>query len=270
MVTQRASQRSKLGLGGHSYIHQLGNDPQPSFQEQCTLVAACLDSGITLFDTTYHQERLALGRVLRELGRREEAEITAWNFFARSGKENDLAPWTPYEPHHIDLMLSELQTDHIDILVIHADDDERMLQRALGLAEEWIRAGKVRRAALGMADIQLLRSLPETHPVTHVFAPYNVFNREVLPVLEEAKERGLNVVAMSPFIRGWKLDEIGEEKALVADILLRWVSAQELVDHVIVSMRRVEWVNANLLSVARNRLSVEEQDLLAAWMRRVG
>jgi len=35
-------------------------------------------------------------------------------------------------------------------------------------------------------------------------------------------------------------------------------------------MRRVEWVNANLLSVARNRLSVEEQDRLAAWMRRVG
>jgi len=111
MVTQTASQRPKLGLGGHSYIHQLGNDPQPSFREQCTLVAACLDSGITLFDTTYHQERLALGRVLRELGRREEAEITAWNFFARSGKKNDLVPWTPYKPHHIDLMLSELQTD---------------------------------------------------------------------------------------------------------------------------------------------------------------
>ncbi len=29
----------KLGLGGHSYIAQLGNDPPASFAEQCALVA---------------------------------------------------------------------------------------------------------------------------------------------------------------------------------------------------------------------------------------
>ncbi len=267
-MTETSSRRSKLGLGGHSYIQQLGNDPQPSFQEQCALVAACLDAGVTLFDTTYYQERLALGRVLRELGRREEAEIAAWNFFAQPGKEDDLAPWTPYEPHHIDLMLSELQTDRVDILVIHAGDDERMLRRSLHLAGEWVRAGKVRRIALGMVGMQHVRSLPEGHPVTHIFAPYNAFNREVLPVFEEAKRRGLSVVAMSPFIRGWKLDEIEEDKALVADILLRWVAGQELVDHVIVSMRRAEWVGANLLSIARGPLSVEEQDRLATWIKR--
>ncbi len=135
-MPETSSQRSKLGLGGHSYIQQLGNDPQPSFQEQCALVAACLDSGITRFDTTYYQERLALGRVLRELGRREEAEIAAWNFFTRPGQEDVLAPWTSHESHHMDLMLSELQTDRVDILVIHAEDNESRLRRALHLVEE--------------------------------------------------------------------------------------------------------------------------------------
>ncbi len=269
MVTETSNQRSKLGLGGHSYIQQLGNDPRPSFQEQCALVTACLDAGITLFDTTYYQERLALGRVLQELGRREEAEIAAWNFFAQPGKEDDLGPWTPYEPHHIDLMLSELQTDRIDLLVIHAEEDERSLRRALDLAGDWVRAEKVRRVALGMVGMQHVRSLPEGHPVTHVFAPYNAFNGEVLPAFEEAKRQGLSVVAMSPFIRGWKLDEIEEDKALVADILLRWVAAQELVDRVIVSMRRAEWVSANLRSVARGPLSADEQDRLATWIKRV-
>jgi len=43
----------KLGLGGHSYIAQLGNDPPASFEEQCALVAACLDGGIHVLDTTY-------------------------------------------------------------------------------------------------------------------------------------------------------------------------------------------------------------------------
>jgi aryl-alcohol dehydrogenase-like predicted oxidoreductase len=263
-------QRSKLALGGHSYIEQLGNDPQPSFGEQCALVAACLDSGITLFDTTYYQERVALGRVLRELGRREEAQIAAWNFFAQPGQEDDLGPWTPYEPHHIDLMLAELQTDRVDILVIHADDNERRLRRALDLAGEWVEAGKVRQVALGMVGMSHLRSLPQMHPVTHVFAPYNAFNREGLPVFEEAKRRGLNAVAMSPFIRGWKLDDIGEDKTLVADILLRWIAAQGVVDHVIVSMRRAEWVSANLASIARGPLTAEEEVRLAAWITRVG
>jgi len=57
-------------VGGHSSIQQFGDDPQPSYQEQCALVAAGLTSGITLVDTTYHQERHALERAPRELDRR--------------------------------------------------------------------------------------------------------------------------------------------------------------------------------------------------------
>ena len=77
---------SKLGLGGHSFIEQLGNDPRASFEEQCGLVSACLDSGIRLIDTTYYQERVALGKVLQHLGRRNEAEIMAWNFFQQTSR----------------------------------------------------------------------------------------------------------------------------------------------------------------------------------------
>lgn len=270
MVNQTSSMAWKLGLGGHSYIEQLGNDPRPSFKEQCELVATCLDAGITLLDTTYYQERVALGRVLRELGRREEAEIAAWNFFAHAGREDDLAPWTPYEPQHIDIMLSELQTDRVDLLVIHAEDDEATLQRELDLAASWMHAGKVRRVALGMVEAGHLHSLPEGHPVTHVFAPYNAFNREALSTFSEAKRRGLSNIAMSPFIRGWKLDEIGEDKALVSDILLRWVAAQDMVDRVVVSMRKTEWVHVNVRSVARGPLSEEERARLGVWIDRVG
>lgn len=264
------SGRSKLGLGGHSYIQQLGNDPQPSFEEQCELISTCLDSGVALFDTTLYQERVALGKVMRELRRRDEAEIVAWNFFKQPGREDDVVPWTPYEPHHIDVMLGELQTDRVDILVIHAEDDEDTLRQGLDVAREWVRAGKVRRVALGMLGLRHLRMLPEAHPVSHVFAPYNAFNRDALTVFEEAKRMGLAAVAMSPFIRGWKLDEIGEDKALVSDILLRWVASQDIVDRVIVSMRRTEWVHANLRSAARGPLLAEEQDRLSGWLERVG
>ena len=71
-----------LVLGGHSFISQLGNDLPASDQERYAIVESCLDCGIRWFDTTYQPERIALGRVLRGLGRRHEASILAWNFFS--------------------------------------------------------------------------------------------------------------------------------------------------------------------------------------------
>ncbi len=265
---KRPTAASKLGLGGHSYIQELGNDPWPSPEEQRMLVSACLDSGVTLFDTTYYQERVALGGLLRALGRRDEAEITAWNFFKQPGREDQLVPYTPYEPHHLDIVLSELQTDRVDILVIHAHDDVAGLGRELGLVRDWMAEGRVRRAALGMAELRHVRSLPDGHPFGHVFAPYNAFNRAALPVFEEAKRRGMAAVAMSPFVRGWKLDEIGGDAASVADILLRWVAFQDAVDRVVVAMRRAEWLRANLRSIERGPLTTEAQARLAAWVER--
>ncbi len=82
----------KLGLGGHSYIAQLGNDPQATFEEQCALVAACLEAGIRLLDTTYYQERVALGRVLHQLGRRDEGTVIGWAFSSTLAKRTIWSP----------------------------------------------------------------------------------------------------------------------------------------------------------------------------------
>jgi hypothetical protein len=62
-------------------------------------------------DPTYYQERVALGRVLRHLGRRDEAPILAWNFFQAAGRENgSRRPDAVSAPDHLDVMLAELQT----------------------------------------------------------------------------------------------------------------------------------------------------------------
>jgi hypothetical protein len=92
--------QTKLGLGGHSFIAELGSDPEASFDEQVAIVAACLGSGARWIDTTYYQERVALGNVLQHLGRRSEARITAWNFFrqADSGTSSPAPPSMPPVP----------------------------------------------------------------------------------------------------------------------------------------------------------------------------
>ncbi|MBO7742771.1 aldo/keto reductase [Paenibacillus sp. MWE-103] len=261
---------AKLGLGGHSFIAELGNDPQASFEEQCAIVAACLDSGVGLIDTTYYQERVALGDVLDRLGRRDEAEIMAWNFFKRPGKEGELVGFTPYEPEHLAAMLAELRTDRIDVLVVHVHDDEARLRAELALAARWVSEGRVKRVALGMARPEHLLALPEGHPVTAVLAPYNAFYREAGELFRLAKERGIATIALSPFVRGWRLDELGADKDDAADILLRWAATQPAVDRVIVSMRRVEWVDANLRAVRSGPLSEAESARLRGWLSRGG
>ncbi len=261
---------AKLGLGGHSFIEQLGNDPAASFEEQCALVAECLDNGVTLIDTTYYQERVALGKVLKTLGRRDEARIMAWNFFRQPGQEDELVPYTPYEAHHLDVMLEELQTDFIDILVVHVHADAEQLASELELARGWRDAGRVGTVALGMVELRHLDILPPGHPVTHVLAPFNAFNRDAEALFRRAREMGLHAIALSPFIRGWKLDEIGGDRRAVSDILLRWVTSQPLVDRVIVSMRRAEYVRQNLASVAKGPLTPEEEARLQDWVARVG
>lgn len=138
----------RLVLGGHSFIEQLGNDPALDGAGQVRLVEACLDHGIRWFDTTYQPERVVLGRALKSLGRRDEATVIAWNFFKDFGPGEDVGGPEAYRPGHIDLMLDQLQTDHIDCLLVHpvreTDENLRQEEAALG----WQRQGLLKR--LGM------------------------------------------------------------------------------------------------------------------------
>jgi aryl-alcohol dehydrogenase-like predicted oxidoreductase len=141
-------QNTKLGLGGHSFIRELGNDPEASFEEQCVIVGACLDNGIRWIDTTYYQERVALGNVLQALpGRRTEARITAWNFFRQPGKEDQLVGFTQYDPDSLSNQLAELQTEYLDLLVIHSRDDKDTLYKEIELATAWRDAGRFGKSA---------------------------------------------------------------------------------------------------------------------------
>jgi aryl-alcohol dehydrogenase-like predicted oxidoreductase len=63
---------------------------------------------------------------------------------------------------------------------------------------------------------------------------------------------------MSPFVRGWNLDKAGVGRAKLAALLLRWVTSQETVDTVFVSIRKTEWILANLRAEQAGTLSDDE------------
>jgi aryl-alcohol dehydrogenase-like predicted oxidoreductase len=268
MATDRST--VPLILGGHSFISQLGNDPRAGRDELTSLVAACLDSGIVCFDTTYQPERVGLGRALAELGRRGEAEIIAWNFFTDFDDDGDVGDAEAYQPHHIELMLDQLQTDRIDDLVVHAVGDEAADRRQEELAVQWRRQGLVGRLGVWAFSLEAVKRYGSDNPYDFMVQPYNTATPDAAEAFAAAKGLGWETLACSPFRRGWRLDTLtdlaaafeggdpADIRAALADAMLRYSLYQPNVDRLIVAMRRREWVAANAASARRGPLSETE------------
>ena len=134
---------SQLVVGGHSFIPELGNDPAIDFDAQLTIVNACLDQGINAFDTTYEPERVALGNVLEDLGRRDEARVIAWNFFVDDRTGEYLVGPQAFTEAHLERLQNQLKTDHIDMLVVHPVSDDTENQEQTEIARSWVTSGHV-------------------------------------------------------------------------------------------------------------------------------
>ena len=259
-------QESRLVMGGHSYIGELGSDPEAPSAEQEAIVAECLDRGITTFDTTYQPERVALGRILERLGRRNEARIIAWNFFTPRERDFVKAGAEAYRPESLDTMLAELRTDRLDMLVIHGVDDPAAGAAQLDLALGWKKRGLV-----GSLGTWWPSADTPAGPFEFMVRPWNVTQLAERPVFESGQRKGWKTYACSPFVRGWKLDELAakadverpaQAKVRLADFMLRYSACQPFVDRLIVAVRKRDWVRRNLESVARGPLDPEE----VAWL----
>jgi aryl-alcohol dehydrogenase-like predicted oxidoreductase len=268
-----------LVLGGHSFISELGNDPPVPESRHSELVESCLDHGVRWFDSTYQPERLALGRALQAVGRRDEATILAWNFFRNSSSAGSIAPPRSYQPGHVDLILDELRTDRVDglVLVPCGDPDEDLRQRELLVG--WQRHGYVARLGLWVESAAALELFRADDAFGFMVRPFNVTTAIDGLIFESCRRAGRTTIATSPFVRGWELDRIvaaasargrGDPDVLrpsVADLMLRFSLFHPGVDRVIVGMRKTEWVRRNADSVRRGPLSDAEQRHLREFRR---
>ncbi|GMV82006.1 MAG: hypothetical protein AMXMBFR7_31900 [Planctomycetota bacterium] len=268
---------SRLVVGGHSFIPELGNDPAVSFETQLALVSACLDSGINGFDTTYEAERVALGRVLDELGRRSEARLLAWNFFADPSSGAYLVGPTPYGEPHLDRMLQQLRTDRIDLLVVHPAGSAEEHAKQVEVARRWRDAGRVGALGTWAPSEALLNRSPD---------PYAFFVHPRNPAqpsdqfFSTGAAHGWRGFATSPFNRGWLLDTLvmaahadegvqpEEARTWLSDALLRFALFAPGVDHVIVGIRKLEWIERNRASLASGPLAENESARLMRLFER--
>jgi 2,5-diketo-D-gluconate reductase B len=194
------------------------------------LVEAALAEGYRYIDTSrYYGNEEAVGKAMaRSSVRRDDIWLTTKLLHPKTPPQPDIA-------FELDKSLRLLQTDYVDLLLIHWPNPAVSLEWALGEFAALRRQGKVRTIGVSNFTTALLRQsldiVPDLAANQVEYHPY----LSQRPLLELMRSRGLVLIAHSPLARGALLDdpvmqEIARRRHLsVAQVALRWLVQQERV-----------------------------------------
>ncbi|HZP95510.1 MAG TPA: aldo/keto reductase [Candidatus Limnocylindria bacterium] len=174
---------SKLCLGTWYF-----GGPTP-YDEALALMRAALDGGITFWDTSDHYNaggsESVIGRGLRELGVRDEIVLATKVFYPMGPGPNDRGGGRRYLLRELDAQLKRLQTDWIDVYMLHRSDFDTPLDETIETLDACVKAGKIRYwgtstfPAWRVAEAWWRSELRGwTHPICEE-APYNLLDRRV-------------------------------------------------------------------------------------------
>ncbi len=195
---------SEIGLGAW----QLANPDWKlnDTDEALRIVRSALDTGCNFFDTApgygYGRSEELLGKALK--GVRQEIVIcTKFSNHTPAGETN-------FDPSAIRSVLEgslrRLQTDYVDILLLHNPPSELMDGRkAPQFAElECLKQeGKVRAYGVSLDWRRELETVIETTGSQAIEVFFNAFYQEPLPAFRKAQEKGVGLIVKVPLDSGW-------------------------------------------------------------------
>jgi len=126
------------------------------------LVDICLDAGVYLFDTADVYSDGASEEILGDAvkGRRDRLLLSTKLGLPTGDGPNDAGTSRPRVIRAVDSALRRLQTDHIDLLQLHAYDAFTPVEEVLSTLDTLVRAGKLRYVGVSnFSGWQLMKSL---------------------------------------------------------------------------------------------------------------
>ena len=230
------------------------------------LVEAALAEGYRYIDTSrfYGNEEAVGSALTRSSVPRADVWVTTKLLHPRTPPQPDLAL-------ELEKSLRLLQTDYVDLLLIHWPRPDVSLEWALGEFAALRAQGKVRTIGVSNFTTNLLRQALE---IVGDLAANQVEYHPYLsqrPLLDLMRERGLVLIAHSPLARGTLFNDAvlkeiaGRRQLSVAQVVLRWLVQQERVV-AIPGVQNVEQLRENL-KVLDVTLTNDEMAAIAALAR---
>ncbi|MBU1048729.1 aldo/keto reductase [Candidatus Bipolaricaulota bacterium] len=230
------------------------------------MIRAAIDAGVNYVDTArpYHQgqSEIVVGKALRD-GYRSKIKLATKLSSGWVKKEEDFDT-------NLDAQLERLQTDHIDMYLLHGLQDKRWRElQALGVfewAERAIADGRIGHLGFSFHDeLPLFREIVDAYDWTSCQILYNYMDIEFqagMEGLKYAANKGLAITIMEP-LRGGQLArtppqsvaEIWNEAEIQrtpADWALQWLWNQPEVSLVLSGMSTPDQVAQNVASAERS------------------
>lgn len=215
-------QVSRICLGCMSYGKAKVANPWPGMlhwpwtlaeEEGRPFLKRALDLGINFFDTanvySIGDSETILGRAIRDFARRDELVIATKVNGQVRGDPNGRGLSRKAILCEVDKSLQRLQTDYIDLYIIHRFDYDTPLEETLEALNDVVRAGKVRYlGASSMHAWQFMKAVGiqrASHWATFVSMQnyYNLLYREEeREMLRLCAAEGIGVTPWSPLARG--------------------------------------------------------------------
>jgi aryl-alcohol dehydrogenase-like predicted oxidoreductase len=179
------------------------------------------ENGVTLFDTAAvygwgYGENL-MGKALKGIRGNVVLVTKGAREWVRDNPDRRSATVSDSDPERllasIDESLKRLQTDYIDLFLIHWPDHNRAFSEPMEALEKAKAAGKIRHTGVSNFSVEMMSESRETSPIITNQIGYHIFDRrpeaEVMPFV---KENGLGIMAYGSLSHGlltgtWNADK---------------------------------------------------------------
>ncbi|WP_395322522.1 aldo/keto reductase [Levilactobacillus parabrevis] len=226
---------SRLCLGTMGFGNaSTGMFPWAVDEEQSEqVIKQALDLGINFFDTaniySHGDSERFVGQALKKLANRDEIVLATKVFFTPEKAPNVAGLSRKAIFSQIDQSLKRLQTDYVDLYVIHRWDYNTPIEETMEALHDVVKSGKVRyigASAMFAWQFEKAQAVAEQHGWTKFVSMQNHLNllyreeeREMLPL---CADQGIAVTPYSPLASGrLTRDWSGETKRYATDKVAR-------------------------------------------------
>jgi aryl-alcohol dehydrogenase-like predicted oxidoreductase len=256
-------QVSEIALGCWPIVD--ASNPAMNEADSLTTVRACFDLGINHLDTAYMygidgaSERL----IARAIAGRRDACVLATKCGVHGvpdvSETYDSRPATLRR--ECEESLRRLQTDHVELLYLHAADKNTPVAESAGELKRLMDEGKTRAVGASNLSLPQLQAFATACPLSAFQPPYNMLMRQIeADVLPWCRENHVSVFAYWPLMKGlfsgkFRRDQIlspddcrnnyamfvGEERRKNHDLVDRLQAIAEATGHTVVELV-INWI----------------------------